>query len=45
MPHWTGSFGLCFSNLKDWVCYQQAPQPVSCNAFEHFKDVLLITDV
>ena len=45
---------LCFSNLKDWVCYQQevlkifpGPPPVSCNAFDvdyHFKDFVL-TDV
>ena len=45
---------LCFSNLKDWVCYPQevlkifpGPPPVSCNAFDvdyHFKDFVL-TDV
>ena len=22
-PHWTVSFGLCFSKVNDWVYYQQ----------------------
>ena len=48
---YTGSFELCFSNLKDWVCYQQEVlkifpglPAVSCKVFYvdyHFKDFVL----
>ena len=48
---YTGSFELCFSNLKDWVCYQQEVlkifpglPAVSCKVFDvdyHFKDFVL----